>query len=206
MNGDFDGWVRVDFTDGPPIKKKQAAVDTNTRVRDLTDPVQITIDDMQQMSRHSQQVSTPETNKTLRSTTEEDEQLRRSYDNILNLLHATGGMTGHEVQHTSSKPLSLSGQHAVQDLSTELQRSIRLAEYEEGTTILNLYEALEDTINRRMEELASLGNPNEAIALALQQKEMRRYNKTLHKSDAGTMYEYVCVRYVLDKLYMVCLQ
>ena len=67
----------------------------------------------------------------------------------------------------------------------ELQRSIRLAEYEEGSTILNLYEALEDTINRKMEELSSLENFDEAIALALQQKEMKQYNKTLHMVQAG---------------------
>ena len=72
----------------------------------------------------------------------------------------------------------------------ELQRSIRLSEYEEGSTILNLYEALEDTINRKMEELSWMDDLDEntadkAIALALQQTEMRQYNKTLHMFEAG---------------------
>ena len=71
------------------------------------------------------------------------------------------------------------------DLSMELERSIRVGEYENGSTILSLYEALEDTINMRMEELGSLGNPDEAIALTIQQQEMKRYNKTLYKSSPG---------------------
>ena len=109
---------------------------------------------------------------------------------MLNLLHATGAMSRHKLQQSSSKPISLSGVHIVPDLSMELQRSIRLSEYEEGSTILNLYEALEDTINRKMEELSWMDDLDEntadkAIALALQQTEMRQYNKTLHMFEAG---------------------
>ena len=57
-------------------------------------------------------------------------------------------------------------------------------EYEDGTAILNLCEALQDTINMKMEQLASIDS-DEAIALTWQQQEMKRYNKTFQISDAG---------------------
>ena len=187
LDGDFDGWVSVDFTDGPVILTRPKASGTEARERDLTDPVQITLEDVQHTQ--SRQVSTATVAiGNEKPTLEEDEELRQSYDSILNIFHATGGMGNFKLQHmpsASGKPISLSGKHAVPDLSMELERSIRVGEYENGSTILSLYEALEDTINMRMEELGSLGNPDEAIALTIQQQEMKRYNKTLYKSSPG---------------------
>ena len=169
--------------------KRPVSMDKEVRVRDLTDPVQITLDDTQltRKTAESRQVSTPKNKARFSSAmVEEDELLRQSYDNILNVLHATGGVSSHKLEHSSAKPISLSGKHAMHDLSTELQRSIRLSDYEDGATILNLYEALKDTVNMKMEELSSLGNNfDEAIALSLQQQEMSRYNKTLGKSTPG---------------------
>ena len=198
LDGDLDGWVSVDFTDAPPTPpttERRVPLGNRVRLQDLTSPVNITMEEnthedptcgSSSSSSHSaahRQVSTPKNR--ARSMTAKDEKLRRSFDEILNLLHATGGMSRRRLQQSPAKPISLSGQHIQPDLSMELQRSIRLAEYEEGSTILNLYEALEDTINRKMEELSLLENFDEAIALALQQKEMKQYNKTLHMVQAG---------------------
>ena len=168
---------------------KPVSMGSEVRVRDLTDPVEFTIDDVEHTreATQSRQVSTPK-NKTklLSATVEEDELLRQSFDQILNILHATGGVSHHQLEHSLGKPISLSGKHAAPDLSIELQRSIRLSDYEDGSTILNLYEALEDTVNMKMEELSLMGNNlDEVVALALQQQEMKKYNKTFHLSVAG---------------------
>ena len=192
LDGDFEGWVSVDFTDGPPTRKRQVSMGNEIRVRDLTDPVEITIDADIEHTREatqSRQVSMPKNKSKFRSAiVEEDELLRQLFDQILNLLHATGGVSHHQLEHSSTKPISLSGKHAAPDLSIELQRSIRLADYEDGTTILNLYEALEDTVNMKMEELSLMSNNlDEVVALALQQQEMKKYNKTFHKSVAGNV-------------------
>lgn len=191
LDGDYDGWISVDFTDGPPIVKKSLPRMTETRIRDLTDPVNITHDDIEQhnvttTSSQMKKAPSPKNRMQIVRTTdiEEDEKLRQSFDSILNLLHATGGMTWQKLKHVTMKPLSLSGQHAAPDLSMELQRSIQLADYERGTTILSLYETLEDNINSKMEELA-IADLDEAIALTLQQKEMKHYNKTLQVNETG---------------------
>ena len=200
LDGDLDGWTCVDFTDVPParaVTEKGVEVGSEVRFQDLTSPVSITMEENTQQPDHTansssssshsvtqRQVSTTKS-RSRSVTVKEDEKLRRSFDDILNLLHATGGMTRHRLQQSPMKPISLSGKHILPDLSMELQRSIRLAEYEEGSTILNLYEALQDTINRKMENL-SAGNLDEAIALALQQKEMKEYNKTLQMVVTGT--------------------
>ena len=183
LDGDFEGWINVDYSDGPPVLKRPAAIaGTEVRVRDLTEPVNFTKEDLAHYTLEERAASTPKDESRCRV---EDEALRQAFDGILNVLHATGGMSSQKLQSTSLTPLSISGQHLVPDLSTEIQRSIRLADYEDGTTILNLYEALEDTINRKMEELSSLDNLDEAVALALQQQEMKRYNKTLLRKPAG---------------------
>ena len=205
LDGDLEGWVSVDFTDSPPVAERHVSARKEVRLQDLTDPVNIMMEakateeeqkeGSSSLSVH-RQVSTPK-NRVRSSTLQEDELLRRAFDDTLNLLHATGAMSRHKLQQSSSKPISLSGLHIVPDLSMELQRSIRLSEYEEGSTILNLYEALEDTINRKMEELSWMDDLDEnaadkAIALALQQSEMRQYNKTLHRFEAGREISLVC--------------
>lgn len=187
LAGDLDGWVSVDFTDGPPVKKKLAPMSTEGRVRDLTEPVHMTTNDVQSISERTQQLSSSNNN-GIHATVADDDRLHQSYDNILDLLHGAGGRCGDKLQDTTSKPISLSGQHVQPDLSLELKRSIRLVEYQDGTAILNLHEALEDTINMKMEQLASIDH-DEAIALTWQQQEMKRYNKTLQISAAG-MYQF----------------
>ena len=50
--------------------------------------------------------------------------------------------------------------------------------------MLTLAEELEDKINEKMEGLASFSsNPDEAIAIAMQQKELAKYNKTRKKTE-----------------------
>jgi hypothetical protein len=193
LDGDLEGWVSVDFTDGPPVMEKHVSAGREVRLHDLTDPVNIKMDDAQPQTTTTSSSSSSSANhgqvstvggKILSPTIKDDVKLRQAFDDILNLLHATGGMGRHKLQQSPVKPISLSGQHVLPDLSMELQRSIRLSEYEEGSTILNLYEALEDTINNKMEELTSLDNFDEALALSLQQQEMKRYNRTLLKNYA----------------------
>ena len=49
--------------------------------------------------------------------------------------------------------------------------------------MLTLAEELEDKINEKMEGLVSfLSNTDEAIAIAMQQKELAKYNKTRKKT------------------------
>ena len=171
LTGDFEGWVSVDFTTNYQTHQPKE-IQCNTRARNLTDPVQIPLEDIHR----SDSLDTGE-----RSTSKDgDELLHESYHVILDLLHAAGGMSSTQLQHmpsSPSHPISFSGNHGP-DLAMELERSIRLQEYEDGAAILSLYEALEDTINRKMEELTSLRSADEAIALAYQQKEMKAYKKT----------------------------
>ena len=182
LDGEWEGWVNVDFTAELPPLLQTKDTSREARVRDLTDPVQITLEDVQRSE--SRLLSDAVDKEVLE---EGDEELHQAYHEILDLLHATGGMSSAKVLHVLNvpgKPLSLSGKHEP-DLAMELERSIRLGEYEDGSTILSLYEALEDTINQQMEELSSLGSADEAFALALQQKEMRSYRKTQPRPVAG---------------------
>ena len=50
--------------------------------------------------------------------------------------------------------------------------------------MLTLAEELEDNINERMEGQASFSsNPDEAIAIAMQQRELAKYSKTRRKTE-----------------------
>ena len=78
------------------------------------------------------------------------------------------------------------------DFSSEsgLERSIKLRDYDEGGTVLSLYEELEDYINRRIDGQLSLSmNPDEAIAMTYQQQEMYRYKKTCKELQPGIGFE-----------------
>lgn len=197
LDGELEGWVNVDFTAELPLLPHTKDVSREARVRDLTDPVEITLEDVQRSD--SQSISDAVDKETLE---EADEELHQAFHEILDLLHATGGMSSAKVQHALNvpgKPLSLSGKHGP-DLAMELERSIRLREYEDGSTILSLYEALDDAINQQMEELSSLGSADEAYALALQQKEMRTYRKTQPKPVVGE----TCHKYHIICWYTVC--
>ena len=122
LSGDLDGWVSVDFTDGPPVNKKLAHMSTEGKVHELTEPIHMTSDDVQSISERTQQLSSSNTN-GIHATFAEDDRLRQSYDSILNLLHGAGGRSGDKLQDTYSKPISLSGQHVQPDLSLELKQS-----------------------------------------------------------------------------------
>ena len=63
-------------------------------------------------------------------------------------------------------------------------KPIKLREYDEGSTVLTLAEELEDSINEKMEGQASFSaNPDEAIAIAMQQRELAKYSKTRKKTE-----------------------
>ena len=187
LTDDLEGWVNVDFTPYS-LMHQPKEIKREFRIRDLTDPVQIPLEDIHRSgSLDAGRGGTSE---------DGDELLHESYHVILDLLHAAGGMGSTQLQHMPSSPahpISFSGNHGP-DLAMELERSIRLQEYEDGATILSLYEALEDTINRRMEELTSLRSADEAIALAYQQKEMKAYKKTRPNIVGGK--RRVCALYI----------
>ena len=97
------------------------------------------------------------------------------------------------------RSLSESGEYSdSHSLGTELERSIKLREYDEGSTVLTLAEELEDSINERMEGQASFSaNPDEAIAIAMQQRELAKYSKTRKKIEVfcrcrGPQFTEVC--------------
>ena len=81
-----------------------------------------------------------------------------------------------ELQRRGDKAASL---EAASLQESELEQSIKLGDYDDGKTVLSLFEELEDHINLRMESQQSLSsNPDEAIALAMQQKELVVYKRT----------------------------
>ena len=63
--------------------------------------------------------------------------------------------------------------------SQDIERSVRISDFIDGRTMFNLYEELEYNINLRFESQNSLScNTDEAIALAMQQKELIDFKKT----------------------------
>ena len=63
--------------------------------------------------------------------------------------------------------------------SNEFDRSVKLKDYVDGNTVLSLYEELEFNINKMLKSQSSLsGVTDDDIAIAMQQKEMYRFNKT----------------------------
>ena len=108
---------------------------------------------------------------------------------MLDLLYAVGALSSNSRKLRFSKIPKLveSG-----DFSSEsgLERSIKLKDYDEGRTVLSLYEELEDYINRRIESQESLSlNMDEAIAMTYQQQEMHRYKKTCKDEQHGIGFE-----------------
>ena len=104
-----------------------------------------------------------------------------STDQMLRLLYSVGAVHGmSRRKSSSSKPIAVHEE----TIELELERSIRFTDYDEGKTILSLSEDLEDYINMKMESSMSLtGNPDEAIAIAMQQKEIAQYRKTQPRRD-----------------------
>lgn len=63
--------------------------------------------------------------------------------------------------------------------SSDFGRSIKIKDFVEGRTVFSLYEELEFNINRCLESQSSLStSPDQAIALAMQQKELVQFRKT----------------------------
>lgn len=64
--------------------------------------------------------------------------------------------------------------------SSDFENSVKIRDFLEGKTVLNLYEELEYNINLRLANQSSLSpNPDEAIAITFQQKEMMQYKRTM---------------------------
>lgn len=63
--------------------------------------------------------------------------------------------------------------------SSDFGKSIKIKDFVEGRTVFSLYEELEFNINQCLESQFSLSiNPDHAIALAIQQKELVKFRKT----------------------------
>ena len=45
LDGDLEGWVSVDFTDAPPVMERHMSSAKEVRLQDLTDPVNITMEE-----------------------------------------------------------------------------------------------------------------------------------------------------------------
>ena len=108
---------------------------------------------------------------------------------MLDLLYSVGALSSNsrKLRFNKIPKLVESG-----DFSSEsgLERSIKLKDYDEGRTVLSLYEEMEDYINRRIESQESLSlNMDEAIAITYQQKEMHRYKKTCKDEQHGIGFE-----------------
>ena len=111
MGGELEGWVSVDFTAEFPPLPPTKDTSREVHVRDLTDPVQITLEEIQ----HSEsQLISDAVDKEALEEGLGDEELHQAYNEILDLLHATGGMSSAKMQHVLNvpgKPLPLSGKH-----------------------------------------------------------------------------------------------
>ena len=108
---------------------------------------------------------------------------------MLDLLYSVGALSSNsrKLRFNKIPKLVESG-----DFSSEsaLERSIKLKDYDEGRTVLSLYEEIEDYINRRIESQESLSlNMDEAIAMTYQQQEMHRYKKTCKDEQHGIGFE-----------------
>ena len=113
----------------------------------------------------------------------------RQMHEMLNLLYAVGALSSNsrKLRFNKIPKLVESG-----DFSSEsgFERSIKLKDYDEGRTVLSLYEELEDYINRRIQSQESLSlNMDEAIAMTYQQQEMHRYKKTCKDEQHGIGFE-----------------
>ena len=105
---------------------------------------------------------------------------------MLDLLYAVGALS------SKSRKLRFNKIPKLVESGSEsgLERSIKLKDYDEGRTVLSLYEEMEDYINRRIESQESLSlNMDEAIAMTYQQQEMHRYKKTCKDEQHGIGFE-----------------
>ena len=119
----------------------------------------------------------------------ESSEMVQQMHQMLNLLYSVGALSSRSRKLRFNKIPKLVESD---DFSSEsaLQRSIKLKDYDEGRTVLSLYEEMEDYINRRIESEESLSlNMDEAMAMTYQQQEMHRYKKTCKDEQHGIGFE-----------------
>lgn len=116
-------------------------------------------------------------------------------ETILNLLYSVHSLSGKAVKHRFRKMsllTSLSDSDEFQQridsqkrlnpfrekAMSDVEKSVKIRDFVEGKTVFSLYEELEYNINMRLESHSSLSNPDEAISIALQQRELVHFKKT----------------------------
>ncbi len=113
---------------------------------------------------------------------------------ILNMLYLVHAQSGQNILHKFRNKLPLlptlsesaefqssleASGNPFLDNTSDMERSVKLRDFLEGKTIFTLYEELQFNIARCLEKEASLdSNPDLAISLALQEKELFQYRKT----------------------------
>lgn len=119
----------------------------------------------------------------------------KSLEAILNLLYSVHALSGKAIMHRFNKMPLLSSfsdsdefQQSIERQkrlnpfwdSSDLVNSVKIRDFVEGRTVLSLYEELEYNINLRLANQSSLSpNPDEAIAITFQQKEMMKFKRTM---------------------------
>ena len=124
-----------------------------------------------------------------KSIVSESSEMVQQMHQMLNLLYSVGALSSRSRKLRFNKIPKLVESD---DFSSEsaLQRSIKLKDYDEGRTVLSLYEEMEDYINRRIESEESLSlNMDEAMAMTYQQQEMHRYKRTCKDEQHGIGFE-----------------
>ena len=125
---------------------------------------------------------------------EEGSASQKSFEPLLNLLYSVHALSGKAITHhfRTLPPLksfsesnefqqSINAQQKLNPFwdSGDLESSIKIRDYLEGKTVFNLYEELDYNINLKLVTQTSLSpNPDEAIAITLQQREMMHFKMT----------------------------
>ena len=201
-NDSTSSWVHIDFvyTNGSKssngYQSLEASIECSGRSsvedsREFTNSVMpIKHSDLE--NGHTQTHAATATSQDLADMTE----MRRQF---FDLLYSVGAVSGKSKKLRFNKVSRLRSFSESNELSESLEivleRSVKLKDYDEGKTVLTLSEELQDFINMRMDSQESLsGNPDEAMALVFQQKELSRFNKTKkpvleHRGVSGIEYE-----------------
>jgi hypothetical protein len=119
----------------------------------------------------------------------------RSFEALLTLLYSVHALSGKAIRHRFTElPIlhSFSDSTECQEQidrqkrlnpfwdSSKWEESVKIRDFIDGKTVLSLYEELDYNINLRLANQNSLPpNPDEAVAVIFQQREMMRYKGTL---------------------------
>lgn len=119
----------------------------------------------------------------------------KSIGAILNILYSVRALSGKSVKHRFKKLPSISSLSESDDFqqkieserklnpfrhNNDMEKSVKIKDFVEGRTVFSLYEELEYNINLRLESQSSLTtNFDEAIVIAMQQREMVQFKKTM---------------------------